>query len=67
MSNRTRYCTRSSFTNRVCAVIIGNEANGILDETKANADYLVTIPMQGRVESLNAAVAASISMWEMMK
>lgn len=48
-------------------VIIGNEANGITDETKKNSDYKITIPMKGRVESLNAAVAASISIWEMMK
>lgn len=50
-----------------CALIIGNEANGITDETKAIADSLITIPMKGKAESLNAAVAASISMWEMMK
>ncbi len=48
-------------------MIIGNEANGITEETKKSADYLLTIPMRGRAESLNAAVAASISMWEMMK
>lgn len=48
-------------------VIIGNEANGITDETKAAADRLVTIPMSGRAESLNAAVAAAIAVWEMMK
>lgn len=48
-------------------LIIGNEANGISPETQENSDYLITIPMKGRAESLNAAVAASISMWEMMK
>lgn len=47
--------------------IIGNEANGLTDETKNKLDRLVTIPMNGRAESLNAAVAASIVMWEMMK
>ncbi len=48
-------------------IIIGNEANGITEETK-NASYeCITIRMCGRAESLNAAVAASISMWEMMK
>lgn len=50
-----------------CAVIIGNEANGITDSTKASSDELITIPMLGRAESLNAAVAAAISIWEMMK
>lgn len=48
-------------------LIIGNEANGITDETKKNCDKLITIRMNGKAESLNAAVAASISMWEMMK
>ncbi len=50
-----------------CVVVIGNEANGITEETKGFCDELVTIPMSGKVESLNAAVAASIAMWEMMK
>lgn len=49
------------------AVIIGNEANGITEETKALADEKITIRMSGKAESLNAAVAASIAMWEMMK
>lgn len=48
-------------------IIIGNEANGLTDEAKSNADRLITIPMNGNAESLNAAVAAAISMWEMMK
>ncbi len=48
-------------------LIIGNEANGITDETKATASEKITIPMSGRAESLNAAVAAAITMWEMMK
>ena len=37
------------------------------DETKEKSDYKITIPMKGKAESLNAAVAASISVWEMMK
>lgn len=48
-------------------VIIGNEANGITDETKSKSDCLITIRMSGKAESLNAAIAASIAMWEMMK
>ena len=47
--------------------IIGNEGNGITEETKQAATKLVTIPMQGRAESLNAAAAASIMIWEMMR
>ena len=48
-------------------LLIGNEANGLTEGTKADCDYLITIPMNGRAESLNAAAAASIAMWEMMK
>ncbi len=48
-------------------VIIGNEANGITDYTKQNADKNITIPMSGKAESLNASVAASIAMWEMVR
>lgn len=48
-------------------VVIGNEANGISAETLKACDKSVIIPMAGRAESLNAAVAASILMWEMIK
>ena len=47
--------------------VIGNEGNGITEETCAVATKLVTIPMKGRAESLNAAAAASIIIWEMMR
>lgn len=44
--------------------LIGNEANGLEDETAGLADTLIRIPMLGKVESLNAAVASSILMFE---
>lgn len=44
--------------------LIGNEANGLSDETAAMADAYIKIPMLGKVESLNAAVAASVLMYE---
>lgn len=47
--------------------IIGNEANGISEEIKSISHELVTIPMLGRAESLNASVAAAITMWEMLR
>ena len=46
------------------AFLIGNESRGLTDETAALADRAVRIPMSGSVESLNAAVAASILMFE---
>ena len=48
-------------------VIIGNEANGITEETKIASNEKITIKMSGRAESLNAAAAASITMWELVK
>lgn len=50
-----------------CVVVIGNEANGLTEETVKSSDFQVTIPMKGKAESLNASVAASIAAWEMMK
>ena len=47
--------------------VIGNEANGLSDQMKDICDRLVTIPMAGRAESLNAAAAAAIVMWEIMR
>lgn len=46
------------------AFIIGNEGNGISDCLVKKADILVKIPMCGRVESLNAASAATVLMYE---
>lgn len=45
-------------------IVIGNEANGISDEVSQMADELIRIPMSGKVESLNASVAAAILMYE---
>ena len=47
--------------------IVGNEGNGVSDETMKNASVKVTIPMGGRAESLNASTAAAILIWEMMR
>ncbi len=44
--------------------LIGNEGNGLSEAISSEADTLIRIPMQGQVESLNAAVSASILMYE---
>lgn len=46
------------------AFFIGNEGNGLTDQASAAADCLIRIPMAGQVESLNAAMAAGILMYE---
>ena len=48
-------------------LVIGSEAHGISEEVRAQADALVKLPMRGRAESLNAAVAAGIMMYEMTR
>ncbi len=50
-----------------CAVFIGNEGNGLRPETAAACDACVTIPLRGRAESLNAAAAAAVLIWEMVR
>ena len=48
-------------------VLIGNEANGLTDTAISSSDISLTINMKGRAESLNAAAAAAIIMWQMTK
>ncbi|MDR2395130.1 MAG: RNA methyltransferase [Endomicrobium sp.] len=50
-----------------CAFIIGNESNGITNETENLADELIKINIPGKCESLNAAIASSIIMYEITK
>lgn len=49
---------------RPVALLIGNEGNGVPAEVAALADGAITIPCPGPVESLNAAVAASVLLYE---
>lgn len=46
------------------AFLIGNEGNGLKEETALFADTYVKIPMAGQVESLNAAIATTLFMYE---
>ncbi len=49
---------------RRTALMVGNEANGLSDKAAQAADLRIRIPMEGEVESLNAAVAAAVLMYE---
>ncbi len=49
------------------ALVIGNEGNGISEEMNALADSFLTIPMEGQSESLNAALAGGIIMYEALR
>ena len=46
-----------------CCVLVGNEGNGLSEETIENCDHVVMIPMPGKAESLNAASAAAILLY----
>lgn len=50
-----------------CITVIGNEGNGLKEETIKACKNKITIPMNGKAESLNASVASSIIIWEMIK
>lgn len=57
------YDKEAGYVDR-CAFLIGNEAGGLSEKAVALADKLIKIPMAGKVESLNAAVAAAILIYE---
>lgn len=50
-----------------CALLIGNEGAGLSDSVLAAAAHRVTIPMPGNVESLNAAIAGSLLLYEVAR
>ena len=52
---------------RKTAVLIGNEAKGLSDGVSEKADRLLKIPMEGELESLNAAVSAALFMYEVYR
>ena len=49
------------------ALIIGNEGNGVSEQVQQTATHRVRLPMRGGAESLNAAIAAAIMMYELMR
>jgi len=49
--------------NRALAIVIGNESNGLRRLIRDCCDSIITIPMLGKIESLNAAIAGSIALY----
>lgn len=45
-------------------IVIGNEGSGMSDKVRKNCDFLVKIPMKGKVTSLNASVSTGIVIYE---
>ncbi|MCR4691521.1 MAG: RNA methyltransferase [Lachnospiraceae bacterium] len=56
---------RDAVYGEKCAVMIGNEGNGLSKEAISLADERIRIPMEGKVESLNASISAAVLMYEM--
>jgi len=56
---------KTSDFSGACAVFIGNEGNGLPCDVAEHCDHKVTIRMNGTINSLNAAMAAGILMWEL--
>lgn len=65
VTSNARNATQVDFSGSI--VVIGNEGNGLSKEQAAACDERITIPMRGNAESLNAAMAATILMWEMAR
>jgi len=49
------------------AVLLGGEEKGLRLLTRQNCDYLVTIPMQGKISSLNVSVAGAVVLYEILR
>lgn len=64
--NASRHCFETDLTGPVC-LLLGNEAEGISPELEAFADVAVTIPIVGRAESLNVAMAATVLLYEALR
>ncbi len=50
--------------SKKCVIVIGNEGNGVSSEILSLADKTVLIPMVGQNESLNAAAATAVVLWQ---
>ena len=50
-----------------CAIVIGNEGKGISRLVREKCDVIVSLPMRGKINSLNASVAAGILMYHALK
>src|SRR5580700_5633656 len=54
-------------TSRKLAIVIGSEGKGVREIVKKTADFIVDIPMRGKVGSLNVSVAAAVALFEIAR
>ncbi len=50
-----------------CAIVLGSEENGVSELVRKNCDFVVSIPMRGKVNSLNVSTAAAVLLYEAVK
>jgi 23S rRNA (guanosine2251-2'-O)-methyltransferase len=50
-----------------CAVVLGGEGKGLHDLVRRKCDFIVSIPMLGKVSSLNVSVAAGVVLYEIVR
>ena len=62
----TKYYYEQDYKGAI-GIVIGNEGKGMSDKVKKNCDFLVKIPMKGKVTSLNASVSTGIVIYEAVK
>ncbi len=53
--------------NVPCAIVVGSEENGVSSLVRKNCDYVVSIPMRGKVNSLNVSTATAVLLYEAIK
>ncbi len=53
--------------NQALVMVVGNEEKGLRQGTEKHCDYLVSLPMQGWVDSLNVSVATGVSLYEVWR
>ena len=64
--NTDKYYYNQDLTGPL-GIVIGNEGQGISQKVKNNCDFLVKIPMKGKVTSLNASVSTGIIIYEVVR
>lgn len=64
--NTDKYYYEQDLTGPI-AIVIGSEGHGMTRLVKENCDFLVKIPMKGKITSLNASVSAGIVIYEVLK